>query len=75
MATFLHRAIQLSLVLQKEAGSKLLKDFVHVATQGDSEHVKAIKQLHKEVGEFMRWWPLPGVDIAVFKRPVGIEED
>ena len=75
MATFLHHAVQLSLVLQKEAGSKLLKDFVRVATQGDSECVKAIKQLHKEVGKFMRRWPLPGVDIAAFKRPVGIEED
>lgn len=25
---FLHRAVQIALVLQKEAGSKLLKDFV-----------------------------------------------
>ena len=32
VADFLHRAVQLSLLLQKEAGSKLLKDFVRVAT-------------------------------------------
>lgn len=75
MATFLHRAVQLSLLLQKEAGSKLLKDFVRVATQGDSERVQAVKQLRKEVGEFARRWPLPGVDIVAFKKPVGIEED
>ncbi len=27
VADFLHRAVQLSLVLQKEAGTKMLKDF------------------------------------------------
>jgi len=75
VAAFLHRAVQLSLVLQKEAGSKMLKNFVRVATQGDSESVRAVKQLRKEVRVFARQWPLPGLDIATLRRPAGIEED
>ena len=70
VASFLHRAVQLSLQLQKEAGSKLLKDFLRVAEA--SEEVKALR---KEVHAFARQWPLPGVDTANLKRPEGIPED
>lgn len=75
VAKFLHRTVQLSLVLQKEAGSKLLKDFVRVATSGDGEGAKAVLELKKEVRAFARQWPLPGVDVSSIKRPNGIEED
>ncbi|EJD39371.1 hydroxymethyltransferase [Auricularia subglabra TFB-10046 SS5] len=70
VAGFLHRAVQLSLELQKAAGSKLLKDFVRVA--GESPDVKA---LAKEVRTFARRFPLPGVDTENLKRPAGIHED
>ncbi|KAF8506289.1 glycine hydroxymethyltransferase [Hysterangium stoloniferum] len=75
VGNFLHRAVQLSLVLQKEAGSKMLKDFVRVATQGEGEGAKAVRQLRKEVREFAKQWPLPGADITTIQRPAGIEED
>ena len=70
VASFLHRTVQLSLSLQKEAGSKLLKDFLRVAEA--SEDVKALR---KEVHAFARQWPLPGVDTSNMKRPQGIAED
>lgn len=75
VAGFLHRAVQLSLVLQKEAGSKLLKDFLRVATSGDGEGAKGVLVLRKEVRAFARQWPLPGIDVSNIKRPAGIEED
>lgn len=75
VAGFLHRAVQLSLVLQKEAGSKLLKDFLRVASEGEGEGRKGVLALRKEVREFARRWPLPGIDVQDLKRPAGIEED
>lgn len=75
VAEFLHRAVQLSLVLQKEAGSKLLKDFVRVATTGDGEGAKGVKQLRQEVRAFARSYPLPGVDVNTLKQPEGLEDD
>ncbi|CAL1708895.1 unnamed protein product [Somion occarium] len=77
VADFLHRAVQLALVLQKEAGSKLLKDFVRVATveEEGKEGAQKVKQLGREVREFARRWPLPGVDVSTLQRPAGIEED
>ena len=74
---FLHRAVQLSLVLQKEAGTKMLKDFVRVATTEDSskQGYLQVKQLRKEVKEFAMRWPLPGVDVHNMQKPAGIEED
>ncbi|KAJ7577112.1 serine hydroxymethyltransferase [Mycena floridula] len=77
VADFMHRAIQLSLVLQKEAGSKMLKDFMRVATtqvEGKEGFAK-VKQLRDEVREFASKWPLPGVDVTNFKKPAGIHED
>ncbi|KAJ8087369.1 glycine hydroxymethyltransferase shm1 [Marasmius tenuissimus] len=70
VADFLHRTIQLSLSLQKEAGSKLLKDFVRVASSNAQ-----VKELRDEVRAFAKQWPLPGVDAANFKKPEGIHDD
>jgi len=76
VANFLHRTVQLSLLLQKEAGTKMLKDFVRVATtpeEGKQGHAQ-VKQLRDEVRAFAMKWPLPGVDVANFKKPEGIVE-
>ena len=77
VAEFLHRAVQTALVLQNEAGSKLLKDFVRVATTPQEGKVGAqqVVDLRKEVRTFARRWPLPGVDVSNLQRPAGIEED
>ena len=74
VAQFLHRSVQLSLQLQKEANSRLLKDFVRVATTGNGEGVQQVKALKKEVTAFARRWPLPGV-VGEIRRPAGIAED
>ncbi|THH07886.1 hypothetical protein EW145_g3077 [Phellinidium pouzarii] len=70
VAGLLHRTVQLSLKLQKEAGSKLLKDFVRVAEKSVEVHA-----LRVEVRAFARRWPLPGVNVLNLVRPAGIEED
>lgn len=77
VAGFLHRAVQLALLVQKESGSKLLKDFVATASveQEGKESAKLVKQLRKEVKEFATKWPLPGVDVKNLQKPAGIEED
>lgn len=76
VADFLHRAVQLSLLLQKEAGSKLLKDFVRVATvpAEGKEGFQLVKQLRSEVEEFAMKWPLPGVDVSTLTKPEGLHE-
>lgn len=76
VAEFLHRSVQIALLLQKEAGTKMLKDFVRVATQVEEGKQGALKvnELRKEVREFARKWPLPGVDVKNLTRPQGIEE-
>jgi glycine hydroxymethyltransferase len=76
VARFLHRAVQLSLVVQKESGSKLLKDFVRTATTHQEGKVSAqqVAQLRREVREFARRWPVPGITGPI-TRPAGIEED
>ena len=75
VASFLHRAVQLSLVLQKEAGSKLLKDFVRVATSGEGEGHKGVNQLREDVRAFARGFPLPGVDVRNIQKPAGLSEE
>lgn len=70
VAGFLHRAVQLSLDLQKEAGSKLLKDFVRVATASEG-----VAKLRTDVRAFARKFPLPGVDVATLVKPAGLSED
>ncbi|KAF7323739.1 Serine hydroxymethyltransferase [Mycena kentingensis (nom. inval.)] len=75
VADFLHRTVQLSLQLQKEAGSKLLKDFVRVATTpGAGEGYAQVRQLRKEVEEFAMRWPLPGIDVSTLTKPEGFIE-
>jgi glycine hydroxymethyltransferase len=76
VADFLHRSVQLSLQLQKEAGTKLLKDFVRVATtpsEGKTGYIQ-VKELRKDVREFASKWPLPGVDVSNLKEPEGFIE-
>jgi len=77
VAGFLHRAVQLALLIQKESGSKLLKDFVAAASteKEGKEGAKLVKQLRKEVKEFATKWPLPGVDVKNLQKPAGIEEE
>ncbi|KAF5349169.1 hypothetical protein D9756_009357 [Leucocoprinus leucothites] len=77
VADFLHRTVQLSLLLQKEAGSKLLKDFVRVATTQEEgkQGFAQVKQLRDEVRAFASKWPLPGVDTANLQKPTGLHED
>ncbi|KAG8720946.1 Serine hydroxymethyltransferase, cytosolic [Ceratobasidium sp. 395] len=73
VADFLHRAVQLSLALQKQAGSKLLKDFERAANEGQG--AQDVAALRKDVQDFARRWPLPGIDVNGLKRPAGIPED
>lgn len=77
VADFLHRSVQIALTLQKEAGTKMLKDFVTVATieQPGKVGYKQVQDLRKDVREFARKWPLPGVDVSALQRPHGIEAD
>lgn len=75
VANFLHRAVQLALKIQKEAGSKLLKDFERCASSGDGEGAKEVKALCKEVRAFAKKWPLPGVDVSTLTKPRGFEGD
>ncbi|KAJ7636970.1 serine hydroxymethyltransferase-domain-containing protein [Roridomyces roridus] len=76
VADFLHRAVQLSLLLQKEAGTKMLKDFVRVATvqeEGKVGYAK-VRELRDEVRAFAIKWPLPGVDVSALTKPEGIHD-
>ncbi|KAL1663736.1 serine hydroxymethyltransferase-domain-containing protein [Schizophyllum commune] len=77
VAEFLHRAVQIALTLQKEAGSKKLVDFVRVATQKEEGKVgyEQVKALREEVRAFATKWPLPGVDVKNLKKPEGLHED
>ncbi|BGP27309.1 glycine hydroxymethyltransferase [Rhodotorula toruloides] len=68
VADFLHRAVQIALGAQKEAGSKLIKDFERVL-KGDGEAAKQLKQLSEDVQAFATKFPLPGVpDSSTIKR-------
>ncbi|KAI5453425.1 glycine hydroxymethyltransferase shm1 [Naganishia albida] len=72
VADFLHRAVQIALTAQKEAGSKLLKDFVSAYNNKDNESAKLLEQLKKDVISFSTQFPLPGVpDTTSIKRPAG----
>ncbi|KAK4046362.1 glycine hydroxymethyltransferase shm1 [Microbotryomycetes sp. JL201] len=69
VAEFLHRAVQIALQAQEEAGSKKLVDFVKVVTEGNSASKQALTQLAKDVNEFAEKFPLPGVpDSSTIKR-------
>jgi len=75
IASFLHRVVQITSQIQKECGSKLIKDLLRVAAEGQTEGAQALKVLRKDVCQFATKWPLPGVDVKTLKRPAGIEED
>ena len=70
VALLLHRSVELSLSLQKEAGSKMLKDFVRVATASAD-----VAQLRRDVHKFARGFPLPGVDVSTLVKPEGLGEE
>jgi glycine hydroxymethyltransferase len=67
VADFLHRAVQIALQAQKEAGTKLLKDFV-TAFSGNGEASQQLAALKKDVVEFATKFPLPGVPDTVSCR-------
>ncbi|KAH8817681.1 glycine hydroxymethyltransferase [Flagelloscypha sp. PMI_526] len=79
VAGFLHRAVQLSLSLQKEANSKLIKDFVALIekegeTEGKQKAFKEVRDLRNEVRAFASKWPLPGVVTQGLQQPSGFVE-
>jgi len=59
VAEFLHRIVQLSLAVQERAGSKLLKDFLKVAEEGELK--QQLDDIAKDVKEFATSFPLPGI--------------
>lgn len=65
VAEFLHRVVQISLLTQKEAGSKLLKDFIKAYENGQGEAPKLIAELKEDVMKFATSFPLPGVPDTV----------
>jgi hypothetical protein len=74
VADFLHRAVQIALQAQKEAGTKLLKDFV-TAYSGNGEASQQLAALKKDVVEFATKFPLPGVpDTVSLESMVGVIE-
>ena len=73
VAEFLHRVVQISLVAQKEAGTKLLKDFAKAFESGSGEAPKLVAELKQDVMKFATSFPLPGVpDTSAIKRPEGV---
>ena len=69
---FLHRVVEIAQTLQKEAGSKLLKDFIAKASSGEGEGRKQLLKLADDVKAFATSFPLPGVpDTSVIKQPAG----
>jgi len=65
VAEFLHRVVQISLTTQKEAGTKLLKDFTKTFESGSGEAPKLIAELKKDVMKFATSFPLPGIPDTV----------
>lgn len=74
VAEFLHRVVQISLTTQKEAGTKLLKDFTKAFESGSGEAPKLIAELKKDVMKFATSFPLPGIpDTSKIVRPEGVD--
>lgn len=68
VADFLHRAVQIGLKAQEEAGSKLLRDFV-AKLEGSGEAAKALQALTQDVHQFAEKFALPGIpDSSSIKR-------
>jgi glycine hydroxymethyltransferase len=63
VAEFLHRTVQIALVVQERSGNKLVKDFL-VALEGNQD----IEQLKREVMEYAQQFPMPGCDVSTIKR-------
>jgi hypothetical protein len=72
VAEFLHRVVQISLQTQKEAGTKLLKDFVKTYESGSGEAPKLIEELKKDVMKFATSFPLPGIPDTVCSSVFGL---
>jgi len=70
VAEFLHRVVQISLTTQKEAGTKLLKDFTKTFESGSGEAPKLIAELKKDVMKFATSFPLPGIPDTVSSPPL-----
>ncbi|KAK0538517.1 glycine hydroxymethyltransferase shm1 [Tilletia horrida] len=69
VAEFLHRLVQIALLIQKACGSKKLVDFEREADKEGGEGNGLLKQLHADVEKFATSWPLPGVpDTSVIQR-------
>ncbi|PIA18303.1 glycine hydroxymethyltransferase [Coemansia reversa NRRL 1564] len=64
VADLLHSTVEISLELQKEAGSKLLKDFLAVAQKSDK-----VAELQKKVEAFATSFPMPGFDVSALTKP------
>ncbi|KAJ2070780.1 glycine hydroxymethyltransferase shm1 [Coemansia sp. S100] len=60
----LHRTVEISLEVQSQCGSKLLKDFMAVAAKSDK-----IAELQKEIEAFATSFPMPGFDSTNLKKP------
>ncbi|KAJ2723398.1 glycine hydroxymethyltransferase shm1 [Coemansia sp. Benny D115] len=60
----LHRTVEIATAVQKESGSKLLKDFMAAAAKSDK-----IGELQKEVEAFATSFPMPGFDASTLKKP------
>ncbi|KAJ2436835.1 glycine hydroxymethyltransferase shm1, partial [Coemansia sp. RSA 2424] len=60
----LHRTVEISLEVQAQCGSKLLKDFMAAATKSDK-----IAELQKEIEAFATSFPMPGFDATNLKKP------
>ncbi|KAJ1652442.1 glycine hydroxymethyltransferase shm1, partial [Coemansia sp. RSA 25] len=54
----------ISLEVQAQCGSKLLKDFMAAATKSDK-----IAELQKEIEAFATSFPMPGFDATNLKKP------
>ncbi|KAJ1916204.1 glycine hydroxymethyltransferase shm1 [Mycoemilia scoparia] len=65
VAEFLHEIVSLSIEIQEQCGSKLLKDFLAAAKQ----HPK-IPELQQRIEAFAQSFPMPGFDTADLKKPV-----
>ncbi|KAJ2739247.1 glycine hydroxymethyltransferase shm1 [Coemansia sp. BCRC 34301] len=60
----LHRTVEISLEVQAQCGSKLLKDFMAAAAKSDK-----IVELQKEIEAFATSFPMPGFDASKLTKP------
>jgi glycine hydroxymethyltransferase len=72
VAQFLHRAVEISLRIQSESGSKLLNDFNSAASDPNGRYLGEVEKLRREVQAFAMRWPLPGVDVKKLRKPVNL---